>query len=324
MNRSDGHHVTYLKSVYLKNYFYLNEIQLDNLEDRKEIYIVGENGDGKTLFLQAVVLALKGNEDVGVVNDFIKEQKDQIFIEATDSNNQTYCFVSGKRQESGFENVTAYGVNRYLNGSDRKDEFGYLTLFDSSRCLGNPVRWLQYLDYKQAVGEKDRISPELAKEMLRDVLDANVEIKITPDGVVFCERDSELEFGQLSDGYKGVIIWVCDLMERFSKNQPHVRELGDFRGIVLIDEIDLHLHPKWKYQIVRKLRTWFPKIQFILTTHSPTVILGSSGDAVFYKAYKESGIVRMSKPLKNVRNLMANTVMTSPLFGLEQAVLNRR
>lgn len=154
------HHIAYLKRIYLKNYFYLKEIRLDNLEDKKEIYIVGENGDGKTLFLQAVVLALRGNEDVGVVSDFIKNQKNKMHTEAVDSHNRTYRFVPGENQEKGFENIMAYGVNRARNDSDRKDPFGYLTLFDPSQYLGNPVRWLQYLDYKRAVGEEDENCPD--------------------------------------------------------------------------------------------------------------------------------------------------------------------
>jgi len=56
-------HIPYLKSISIKDYFCIEDIQLDDLQAKKEIYIVGENGDGKTLFLQALTLALKQNED---------------------------------------------------------------------------------------------------------------------------------------------------------------------------------------------------------------------------------------------------------------------
>ncbi len=311
--------IPYLKSISIKDYFCIEDIQLDDLQDKKEIYIVGENGDGKTLFLQALTLVLKGNEESGTVSDVIKSQKDRMILKALDSSDNEFQFNLKEKQNNGYLNIAAYGVNRNQNDSDKKDEFGYLTLFSSSQYLNNPVKWLQYLDYKQSKGEEDQISLEVAKKMLRDILDENVDIKVTPDKVTFIERGTEIEFHQLSDGYKTVITWVCDMIERFTRNQPYVSQLGDLKGIVLIDEIDLHLHPKWKYQIVRKLRIWFPNIQFIVTTHSETVILGSSEDAVFYKVYKENGIVKISKPLNSIKNQMANTILTSPLFDLEQA-----
>ncbi len=311
--------ISYLKNIVIKDYFCLKEGHIDDLENRKEIYITGENGDGKTLCLQALLLALKGNEDVGIVSDFIKTEKDNLHLSAADGNDKEYQFNPRDKQDDGHANIIAYGVHRHRNDSDRKDEYGYLTLFDPNAYLNNPTKWLQYLDYKKSRGEEDQVSLEVAKKMLNDILDENVDIEVSPDEVIFRERGTKIKFDQLSDGYKNVIIWVCDMIERLSKNQPHVSQLKDLRGIVLVDEIDLHLHPRWKYQIVRKLRGWFPDIQFIFTTHSPTVILGSSEDAVFYKVYKEDGVVRISKPLKSIKNLMANTVLTSPLFNLEQA-----
>jgi predicted ATP-binding protein involved in virulence len=311
--------IGYLKSIDIKNYFCLEDIKINSLEDKKEIYIVGENGDGKTLLLQAVLLVLKGNEDIGIVSDFIKTQKNRMKLEAADSFDRKYFYNPKERQHDGFVSIAAYGVSRSRNDSDRKDESGYLTLFSSSQYLNNPVKWLQYLDHKQSRKEQDQISLEAAKDMLRDILDQNIEITVSPDSVVFNERGTETGFDSLSDGYRGVITWICDLTERFSKYQPHVNRLRDFRGIVLVDEIDLHLHPVWKYQIAGKLRAWFPNIQFIFSTHSPTVVLGSSHDAVFYKLYKEKGIVKITKPMKTVKNQMANTILTSPLFNLERA-----
>jgi len=78
-----------------------------------------------------------------------------------------------------------------------------------------------------------------------------------------------------------------------------VENIVDFQGVVLIDEIELHLHPKWKYNFMKKLRETFPLIQFIVTTHSPTVLLGASEEAVFYKIYKEDGEVQISNQIAN-------------------------
>ena len=82
-----------------------------------------------------------------------------------------------------------------------------------------------------------------------------------------------LEVGQLSDGERGVLALVLDLARRLSQANPSLDDpLSEGHAVVLIDEIDLHLHPKWQRQIVHKLVQAFPRCQFIATTHSPQVI----------------------------------------------------
>ena len=82
-----------------------------------------------------------------------------------------------------------------------------------------------------------------------------------------------LDVAQLSDGERGVLALVLDVARRLSQANPTLDDpLKEGHAVVLIDEIDLHLHPKWQRQIVRKLTTTFPRCQFIATTHSPQVI----------------------------------------------------
>ena len=78
---------------------------------------------------------------------------------------------------------------------------------------------------------------------------------------------------QLSDGERGVLALVLDLARRLSQTSSGGSDpLAETEAIVLIDEIDLHLHPTWQRQIVRNLTSAFPRCQFIATTHSPLVI----------------------------------------------------
>ena len=77
----------------------------------------------------------------------------------------------------------------------------------------------------------------------------------------------------LSDGLK-LMAWVGDLVTRLSQAFPNAENPLEQEGIVLIDEIDIHLHPTWQRQILSQLRRTFPKIQFIVTTHSPLVAGG--------------------------------------------------
>ena len=82
-----------------------------------------------------------------------------------------------------------------------------------------------------------------------------------------------LDVDQLSDGERGLLALVLDVARRLSQANPSLDDpLSEGHAVVLIDEIDLHLHPKWQRQIVHNLTKTFPRCQFIATTHSPQVI----------------------------------------------------
>ena len=301
--------INYLSNIKIKNFFSIKEIELKNLNNKKEIYIVGENGDGKSLLLQALALGLKGVDD-GDVFELVKSQKEyKISIEDTQKNE----YEAG---EKVYKNFFAYGASRNANCQLKEDEKGYLTLFNSSLDLKNPIDWLQYLDHSEKSGKTNIVSSVLAKKLLQEILHSDVSIEITPDDVIFKEKGSTVRFEQLSAGYTGVITIIIDLLARLSENQPYVEDISEFRAVVVIDEVELHLHPKWKYDFVKKLRDIFPNIQFIMTTHSPTVILGASKEAVFYKIYKEDGEVYISNQIEN-EGYTNNTLISSPLFDLK-------
>lgn len=93
------------------------------------------------------------------------------------------------------------------------------------------------------------------------------------DSLTVTKGGLELDVRQLSDGERGVLGVALDLARRLSQVNPKSNDpLGEGQAIVLIDEIDLHLHPKWQRQIIRNLEATFPRCQFIATTHSPQVI----------------------------------------------------
>ena len=292
-----------IDQINIKNFHSIKNIKLSNLKNKKEIYIVGKNGDGKTLLLQAIAIALKGTKVDGLGS--FRELEGY----SLDIPNKKEC------QNSFF----AYGTSRGNHCQIKEDREGYLTLFDGSYNLKSPKEWLSQLYslelYYEKLGKKSSISVEAIKKEIITLLDRDVEIDITPKDVTFIEKGSEVSFEQLSAGYKGVIIIICDLIARLSEKQ-RVENIADFQGIVLIDEIELHLHPKWKYNFMKKLRDTFPLIQFIVTTHSPTVILGASKKAVFYKIYKDDGEVKISNQILN-RGYTNNTLISSPLFDLD-------
>lgn len=298
-----------IDSINIKNFFSMEHIKLDNLKDKKEVYIVGENGDGKTLLLQAIAIGMVGVNEGDVFN-LTKTQK-EAKIEMMDSAGSVH-----DKDNNPFDYLFAYGASRYNSCQMKEDQTGYLTLFENRYDLRSPVEWLQYLDHSEKSGKESIVSVEDAKRLLNQLLNRDVEIDVTPDNVLFKEKGAEVNFDQLSAGYKGVITIICDLIARLHEKQPYINNIEDFQGVVLIDEVELHLHPKWKYNFMKKLRDTFPLVQFIVTTHSPTVLLGASKEAVFYKIYKDEGKVSISNQIAN-EGYTNNTLISSPLFDLE-------
>ena len=91
--------------------------------------------------------------------------------------------------------------------------------------------------------------------------------------IVIDRGDTQLPVRSLSDGERGVLAIVLDLARRLAQANPQMEDpAAEAEAVVLIDEIELHLHPGWQRQIVRNLSETFPKCQFIATTHSPQVI----------------------------------------------------
>lgn len=329
----------YIERLFVERFFSIEEAVIDKLEDKREIYLVGENGDGKTLFLQALVLALQGYR----IQEGLDKSKIGHILSLLDQNSKkdsfSVLFPAGFSIGTGslayHKDVYAYGVNRNRSNTEEQVPYGFETLFfdpDRIQYLESPVEWLKYLYTKALEKEAGKgngqaaISLETAIEILKDIIDDDgqkqLEISVSADAVTFSERGSEnLRFDQLSEGYRTVMTWLVDLVSRLSKSQPDAKKTQDFTGIVIVDELGLHLHPKWEYELPKKLRRLFPKIQFFFSTHSPILIQGASEDAVFYRLYKEEGETKISEPFyqKDMNELMLNGILTSPLFGLGTA-----
>jgi len=326
----------FIEEVEISNFFSIEQVLLD-FSGSKEIYFLGENGDGKSLILMAIYLAFNGSfvlnntdlEQTGKAVDIVRNNRGLIGI---DAKSQEYRFTN----DNYIQNLFAYGTHRGRTSTDNREEYGFMSLFDSEKTLTNPVAWLKdqkLLEFEKRLDSavmfpENKLLPysysiKLLEKMFFDLLEKNVEIKIEGDGISFIEKGHKLNFDQLSEGYKSILIFVTDLLLRLSKNAKEGEELEQLKGVVLVDEIDLHLHPKWQRVIIGKLRKIFPQVQFIFTTHSPTIIQGAGDDAVIYRVYRtaEDGKTKVSEPYprKDLDQMMFNSLITSPLFGLEDA-----
>lgn len=127
-------------------------------------------------------------------------------------------------------------------------------------------------------GDPDHRDPQLsavrrAITQTLDVFDgSSLRVQRSPQRMVIEKQGQQLSLQQLSDGERCALALVGDLARRLAIAQPGLRDPLQGRGVVLIDEIELHLHPRWQRQLLRRLCETFPRCQFIVTTHAPAVL----------------------------------------------------
>jgi predicted ATP-binding protein involved in virulence len=147
-------------------------------------------------------------------------------------------------------------------------------------------KWfLEWFIWKEDNLKTDRFLLETVKNAIFEVLndDATPTFKAIytdrtrkRDYRLIVEKDNTaIDVNLLSSGEKSLLMLVGDLARRLALANPEAKDpLKEGQGIVLIDEIDLHLHPRWQRKVMSKLQEIFPKIQWVVTTHSPLVISG--------------------------------------------------
>ena len=143
----------------------------------------------------------------------------------------------------------------------------------------------------------------IAIEEFTDLTNPRIRRQGTPTMIV--EKDGEeLDVKQLSQGEKSLLALVGDIARRLALLNPSLDNPSEGEGVVMIDEVDLHLHPKWQHDLIDKLVATFPNVQFILTTHSPHVI-SDRNDILLY-SLDDGELTEMP----NVYGEDANTVLT--------------
>ena len=126
-----------------------------------------------------------------------------------------------------------------------------------------------------------------------------------------------IPFQSMSDGYRGFIGWVTDFLYHLTRGMPPKRKVADVRGIVLVDEIDLLLHPLWQMHVIEQVSRAFPHIQFIFTSHSPLIagslewmnILTLKGDA-------KTNRTTVERLKEGIHGLDADQILLTDFFGL--------
>ncbi len=131
-------------------------------------------------------------------------------------------------------------------------------------------------------------------------------------GPIFKHNGVMLPFGALSDGFRSYIGLVADMLYHLNYVCPKKSKLTDISGVVMIDDIDVHLHPKWQREVVPKLAGTFPKLQFIITSHSPLV--AGTLHAANVRVVEDNQIHEYTE---RIHGLSADQILTSSYFMLD-------
>ena len=327
-------------------------IEIVNLpQDAQWIFFTGLNGTGKTNILRGITSAILNNFDNHyLINDTTFYAK----ITIKRSNRKLYREVNlnNSKRDQLAKGFAAYGASR-LNVMDfseeqeinkdviRKTSASY-SLFHQDGVLFtiDPIH-LRYFDnsliQKVNTGNPTRLGKfiELIIDLLPDIIPNLTKINFPEKSTLedlwslieYIEEDENgdelppVEFTELSSGSKSMVAMFGDMLIRLFTNHQNIEDFSEMTGIVLIDEIDVHLHPKYQRLIVEKLTGIFPKIQFIVTTHSPIPLLGAPKGSIFFRVNRTAkegiSVERLTQLEREIEHLLPNTIYTSDIFDLD-------
>lgn len=225
-----------------------------------------------------------------------------------------------------------YGANRLMNATALSESKSHNseTLFKDDAKLINAQEWLLQLDYAASKDSKIKgfaiNKRNQVKQILIDLLPDIEDIRFTEptkwnlkSTIEFRTPYGWVTIHQLSLGYKTMVSWMVDLAAKMFERYPDSDNPLAEPAIVLVDEIDLHLHPKWQRKIFDYLSDKFPQTQFIVTAHSPLVVQSAPKDANIVLLRKEGNHVVIDNDIKSVQNWRLDQILTSDLFGIESA-----
>ncbi len=347
----------YISGIKLHNIKCFEDATL-NLEDANAIFrgclILGDNGMGKTTILRIIAMSLSGKssasgllDDIsgGVIRDGEKEGSVRLTCKSSDG--KSYINISTHfGRESGGANIVidqtlssdyaislksalpsafvcGYGAARGIRGDGKYDEYAVPDAVYTLFALESG-----YLQDSEV--PLRRIRDIISEELFQKVLNWVDSILMLPKGSVTLEKGTGVfvkdpwgisrPISSIADGYHATLSMICDIFgwALFYDNEIFKKGL---LGIVMIDEIEQHLHPTWQRKIIGKLIEVFPKVQFIITTHSP-LIAGNAGKLfndenglkLFYTGGK-IGKSEISEIEENLGELDCDQILSSEAFG---------
>ena len=299
------------RSISLKSFRSFDDFEINCEKDGSSLYqwtvLLGNNNTGKTGILKAIAnlrpvrVKTQQEEDkdkynivpASFANKYLMQQLTKNVEEAMVSSqligyeniswmysNHGVWSMDASNKLSSFY-IFGYGVSRYPSKTSLSEQScgDCDTLFSNDQRLVNIEEWLMQLDY---AAKNNNTSAARRLEKVRELICGNVFPEISDfkfessdemhNYVLFLTKDGWFRYTQLGYGYQSMLSWVIDLCKRMFEKYPDSDNPLQESAVVLIDEIDLHLHPKWQRDIIAIISNVFRNVQFIVTTHSPLVI----------------------------------------------------
>lgn len=299
------------------------------------LMLLGENATGKSTILQGIALALLGGPQARRLrldpDDFLrsgpKNRWDQLEPESAEVE-VAFLFREGgaifeldgpRRRILGRQPpetlVMGYGPRRYFDprqSTPPTHPYACVrTLFDPRATIPYPGGWLNGLLDHEFDSVARALRPILAlsdtDELVRDI-DGRISVVV---------EDRPVPIERLSEGYRSVFALAADI---FREMLAHFHNLESAHGVVLIDEIETHLHPRWKMQVMSALRRALPNVQFIVTTHDPLCLRGMDDGEVVVLQRNTEGEIVLLQDLPSLKGMRAEQLLTSDYFGLSSTI----
>ncbi|MDR0864315.1 MAG: AAA family ATPase [Candidatus Symbiothrix sp.] len=221
----------------------------------------------------------------------------------------------------------AYGANRKMSEKSLSDDnFNSTsdTLFRDNALLQNSSEYFLRLDYETAKSRKGSEELNRVKELLLKVLPEGIQdIQVAKTGKLQREVQVKTTFGwvnlnDLSLGYKTTIAWLIDFATKMIYYHEKSETPFDEPAILILDEIDLHMHPAWQREIIENLTKIFTKTQFIVTAHSPLIAQAALNSKLVLLKQDNDSVKIINEP-DVIKSWRIDQVLTSDLFGLKEA-----
>jgi energy-coupling factor transporter ATP-binding protein EcfA2 len=294
------------------------------------IVVLGPNGTGKSTILRAIALALCSesarrrlapdasryvNRTSGATRGYVRvrfNQGQEIRLEARRGARQFE--VKETRERPDFA-LVGYGSTRMLprrkTSALRATGPKLTNLFDSWAPLAQVEPWLAD---PGRVSSKDFKVLASSLKTLMGVGDA-VELRRRSGRLTARSFGTSFDLGELSDGYRSTLALALDLVLALGGEQGQGLSTENLEGMVLIDELEVHLHPEWKLQLVSDLRSVFPHLQFVATTHDPLCLRGLETGELHVLERREEGVAAHQIDVPS--GLDADEILTGSWFGLD-------
>jgi len=209
----------------------------------------------------------------------------------------------------------------------------FVTMFEEAASLAEVDQWLRSLKHKELEERGEEAHQlQVLLEILRDELMPNqiTVDRVDSDGLWLRDRNGvELSWRDMSDGYRAALALLADVVRHMidvhgTEGLTARGDDGRLRivrsGVVLIDEVDAHLHPEWQRELAFWLKDHFPNVQFLVTSHSPIICQAADPGGLFHLPEPGSGDKPRKLSAEDHGKIVAsrpNTILLSPAFGLQ-------